>query len=172
MRYLIISILTFILMMVMQLMQIQAQDTKLTFPKSREDIIKAFQVPKFKTRGIQVVPAPKVGAMVQFAYNSDQIRSDAYALLNIYVDVFNNKLSNLKLIIVGHTDSIGSESFNLNLSLARAHAIQNYFTVNGIDKGRLTIKGMGETQPIASNFEESGRALNRRVEFIRRTDFY
>ena len=148
-----------------------AQDPQLTFPKSKAEIIKALQFPKVRTRSIKVV-APKVGAIIQFDYNSAMIRPDAYALLNMYAGVFQNELSTARLMIVGHTDNIGSDAYNEKLSLSRARAIKKYFAQQGIDSKRLTIRGLGESQPIATNLDEQGRALNRRVEFIRLSDGY
>jgi OOP family OmpA-OmpF porin len=66
--------------------------------------------------------------------------------------------------IVGHTDSLGSESFNQSLSEQRAQAVADYLIEGGIEEDRLTVKGMGESQPIASNDTAEGRAKNRRVE--------
>ncbi len=69
--------------------------------------------------------------------------------------------------IQGHTDSIGSDKYNQQLSERRAQAVVNYLVQElGIDSGRLTAKGYGESQPVADNKTESGRALNRRVEFL------
>jgi len=148
--------------------QTTAQDHQLTFPKTKSEIIKALQFPKVRTRGIKIVP--KVGAMVQFDYNSSTIRGDAYDLLNKYVDVFQNDLPKARLMIVGHTDSIGSDAFNQRLSLSRAQSIHNYFKQRGIAEKRFKIRGMGESQPIASNDSDHGRRENRRVEFIRLAD--
>ncbi|HEX3009927.1 MAG TPA: OmpA family protein, partial [Bacteroidales bacterium] len=66
--------------------------------------------------------------------------------------------------IHGHTDSIGSASYNLNLSKARAAAVMNYLVKNGAPKEKLSIRYFGESTPVASNSTEAGRALNRRVE--------
>ncbi|NJL59563.1 MAG: OmpA family protein, partial [Desulfobacteraceae bacterium] len=71
-------------------------------------------------------------------------------------------------IIEGHTDSIGSEEYNLNLSQRRADAVKKYLTSEfQLDENRLITKPYGKTIPIASNDNEDGRALNRRVEFVR-----
>ncbi len=66
--------------------------------------------------------------------------------------------------VQGHTDSVGSDAYNLNLSRARAVAVRNYLVDHGIDAGRLHAKGYGESEPIASNDTAEGRARNRRVE--------
>jgi outer membrane protein OmpA-like peptidoglycan-associated protein len=66
--------------------------------------------------------------------------------------------------IHGHTDSEGSESYNLALSKARATTVMNYLIQNGASKEKLSIRYFGESQPVATNATEEGRALNRRVE--------
>lgn len=76
------------------------------------------------------------------------------------------KYPSLKIEILGHTDNIGSPEHNMALSGNRAKTVVSYLVEKGIDKNRLTAKGMGETQPIASNDTEEGRASNRRTEFM------
>ncbi len=66
--------------------------------------------------------------------------------------------------VYGHTDSTGSEISNLELSKDRAISVANVISANGVDPRRFYIDGKGESQPVASNDLESGRALNRRVE--------
>ena len=66
--------------------------------------------------------------------------------------------------VVGHTDSVGSESYNMDLSRHRAQSVINYFVLQGISQSRLVTVGRGETEPRASNNTEAGRQLNRRVE--------
>jgi outer membrane protein OmpA-like peptidoglycan-associated protein len=67
--------------------------------------------------------------------------------------------------ISGHTDATASEEYNLDLSLRRSKSVVKYFVDNGVENGRLSAKGYGESQPIASNSTEEGRGKNRRVEF-------
>ena len=71
----------------------------------------------------------------------------------------------LQLLIVGHTDSTGAAAYNLRLSRARAAAVLDYLVTQGIAAERLASEGAGETEPVADNATEDGRALNRRVEF-------
>lgn len=66
--------------------------------------------------------------------------------------------------VVGHTDSVGSESYNMDLSVRRAQSVVNYFSGQGIAQNRLVTVGRGELEPRASNDTEAGRQLNRRVE--------
>jgi len=71
----------------------------------------------------------------------------------------------LKVSIEGHTDSDGADKYNLKLSDGRAKAVSDYLVEHGIDKGRLTAKGFGETKPLVPNDTDEGKATNRRVEF-------
>jgi outer membrane protein OmpA-like peptidoglycan-associated protein len=71
---------------------------------------------------------------------------------------------NTDLLIVGHTDDVGSESFNQTLSEKRAAAVSNQLSSMGVGSNRLKIEGKGESIPTASNDNESGRSQNRRVE--------
>lgn len=68
------------------------------------------------------------------------------------------------LIAVGHTDSIGTEKYNLGLSQRRANTVKNYLISKGIPADRIYAEGKGEAQPIATNATPQGRAQNRRVE--------
>lgn len=76
------------------------------------------------------------------------------------------KNSNINIEIFGHTDSIGSDSFNKRLSIRRAAEVVTYLTKNGIQNNRITKQGFGSSKPISTNEMEAGRFLNRRVEFI------
>lgn len=77
------------------------------------------------------------------------------------------KFSNISIIIEGHTDSIGDDRYNENLSYERALAIKQYLMANmGLDESRITAVGYGESRPIASNETEEGRAQNRRIDII------
>ncbi len=78
---------------------------------------------------------------------------------------FMKKNPAIKVEIDGHTDNVGSESYNLRLSQARAQAVVDYLVKHGISRDRLVAKGFGESQPVAPNDTPEGRAKNRRVEF-------
>jgi outer membrane protein OmpA-like peptidoglycan-associated protein len=71
----------------------------------------------------------------------------------------------LRLEISGHTDNVGQAAYNKDLSQRRAKAVVDYLVGKGIDKGRLTFAGYGDTQPVATNNTKGGRQLNRRTEF-------
>ncbi|HRD65265.1 MAG TPA: OmpA family protein [Candidatus Competibacter sp.] len=111
---------------------------------------------------------PKVAALIHFDTNSAHIRSDAYKLLNEYVNALKSPvLAGAVLVIAGHTDAVGSDQRNLELSQERAQAVKDYLIERGIVSNRLIAKGYGEAYPVASNATEAGRELNRRSEFIR-----
>jgi outer membrane protein OmpA-like peptidoglycan-associated protein len=75
--------------------------------------------------------------------------------------------TSLKLSIQGHTDNVGSKAANLDLSKRRADAVKAALVSRGIDAGRLTTDGFGDTKPVADNAAEPGRARNRRVELVK-----
>jgi outer membrane protein OmpA-like peptidoglycan-associated protein len=72
----------------------------------------------------------------------------------------------LKLEVEGHTDSVGSESYNQTLSEQRANTVREYLISNGISPASVTAVGFGKTMPVASNDTASGRQMNRRVELV------
>lgn len=70
------------------------------------------------------------------------------------------------LLVIGHTDSTGSDRFNLTLSQKRAYTVASLLADQGIDRSRIYFQGVGESQPIASNDTAAGRLANRRVEIV------
>src|SRR5690606_25734530 len=93
----------------------------------------------------------------------DSIRPEFYPVLNsvaLVLREFNRTLVDVN----GHTDSTGDAQHNLRLSERRAASVANYLTAQGIDPRRFSVVGFGESQPIASNATEAGRATNHRVE--------
>jgi OOP family OmpA-OmpF porin len=66
--------------------------------------------------------------------------------------------------VIGHTDSVGTEAYNQNLSMQRAMAVRDYLVSEGVNAGIIDVIGMGEADPVASNDTAEGRELNRRVE--------
>ena len=70
------------------------------------------------------------------------------------------------MVIEGHTDSVGSETYNLDLSQRRADAVRDFLLQNGVNAAQLTTHGYGKASPVASNSTAEGRQRNRRVEVI------
>ncbi len=109
----------------------------------------------------------KVGAKFElknifFDFGKTTLRKDSEAELDKLYAIMSK--SEIVIELGGHTDSIGSEEANQRLSQDRVNSVRNYLVNKGIDPGRLKAVGYGETQPVASNSSEEGRALNRRVE--------
>ena len=100
-----------------------------------------------------------------FDFDKHEIKPLYYSALDNVLTVLRDT-PNLKISIQGHADSIGSKEYNQDLSEKRAGAVMEYLVANGIDKGRLSAVGYGLSRPRAPNKTETGRALNRRVEFI------
>lgn len=75
------------------------------------------------------------------------------------------EVPDMELMIIGHTDNLASDAYNMDLSLQRAEAVKEYLVSQGIDASKLSTKGMGESDPIADNSTEQGRFRNRRIEF-------
>ena len=95
--------------------------------------------------------------------NSDRIKEQAAQNLRTLVASL-DKYPNTDLLIVGHTDSLGTNDYNQTLSQRRATAASDYLVAQGVSRSRLNAVGRGETEPIAENGDETGRRLNRRVE--------
>jgi outer membrane protein OmpA-like peptidoglycan-associated protein len=100
---------------------------------------------------------------VSFDFNSATIKSSFYSPLNKIAEIM-NRYPRTQIVVAGHTDSVGSEQYNLELSLRRANAVADYLISRGVLQSRLGTEGRGELEPIASNETESGRSQNRRVE--------
>ncbi|MDQ6975907.1 MAG: OmpA family protein [Mariprofundaceae bacterium] len=102
---------------------------------------------------------------VSFGFNSSVIKPAFRRTLNKVSDVL--KRYNRSMVrVVGYTDSIGTASYNLQLSRRRADAVAWYMEERGIAAGRIASEGRGESAPRASNQTEAGRQLNRRVEIL------
>jgi outer membrane protein OmpA-like peptidoglycan-associated protein len=102
---------------------------------------------------------------IQFSSKSYTLEPVSMIELNKLVQLMNDNPS-IKIQINGYTDNVGSDADNLLLSQNRSKAVVDYLIGKGIDAGRLSSKGFGETRPVADNSTEEGRALNRRTEFI------
>lgn len=100
-----------------------------------------------------------------FKFGKADLEPSAYPVLEQVVGIL-NAYPHSRIVIEGHTDSIGSDSFNMLLSELRARRIYEFLIKRGIDAKRMSYKGYGESRPIASNKTEAGRALNRRVEIV------
>ena len=102
---------------------------------------------------------------VLFTTGQADLKVGATSNLNKLVG-FLNKYPDRSIMIVGHTDSQGTDEYNMDLSQRRADAVRVYLTQLGIGSPRIAASAMGEHQPVADNASEAGRLLNRRVEVI------
>jgi len=112
---------------------------------------------------IPVIPEIIELSGVNFRSNSDMLLDGANTSLNAAAQIL---LDNPALVVevAGHTDDVGDENYNGSLSLARALTVRDYMVGLGVDPARITARGYGESEPVASNETADGRASNRRVE--------
>jgi len=102
---------------------------------------------------------------INFEFDSAKISKNSESILNRAVATLRENPT-IEVRIEGHTDSIGSEGYNLKLSQRRANAVRDYLVSKGIASERLEAAGKGEAFPIVSNKTREGRSQNRRVEFV------
>jgi OOP family OmpA-OmpF porin len=113
-------------------------------------------------RGLDQFVASRV---IEFEFDSDALTSEGRATAD-EVGALLAATPDLRVEIVGHTDSVGAEEFNLDLSQRRALAVRNHFVQDlGLSAARFETTGFGETRPIADNATPEGRQENRRTEF-------
>ena len=108
------------------------------------------------------------GKTILFQTNKADIKSASYPLLDNIVAVIKScrgKVEKTRIAVNGHTDSRGSDAYNLQLSQRRADAVRTYLINKGVDQSIITATGFGETQPVASNSTPEGRRQNRRINF-------
>jgi OOP family OmpA-OmpF porin len=98
-----------------------------------------------------------------FAFDSAEIQPEFTSELDAAAEILLDN-PDVTVRIDGHTDSVGSEEYNMGLSERRAEAVAAYLEEAGVARDRMTVAWFGESQPIASNDSADGRALNRRVE--------
>ncbi len=102
---------------------------------------------------------------VFFRTNKDIIQKRSFKLLDNVAAVLVAQRK-LKILVEGHTDDVGKDTYNKDLSTRRATSVVRYLVARGIDPARLSAFGFGEERPIASNKSARGRAANRRVDFV------
>jgi outer membrane protein OmpA-like peptidoglycan-associated protein len=97
-------------------------------------------------------PVDRYDIQPQFQSTLNQVSQTLASYDQTYIDV------------LGHTDATGSDAYNQALSERRAQSVADYLTTHGVARARMGVRGYGESQPIATNEDESGRSQNRRVE--------
>ncbi|WP_316929514.1 OmpA family protein [Arcticibacter svalbardensis] len=102
---------------------------------------------------------------ILFDFNKSDLKSAGVTnVASLASTMQNNPETNI--MVIGHTDNVGSDSYNNSLSERRAQSVKSLAISNGISASRITISGKGKAEPIADNTTETGRAQNRRVEIV------
>lgn len=109
--------------------------------------------------------AIKFDSGLLFGFDSSDISTDARNNLTLLANSL-KEYDNTDVVIIGHTDSVGSETYNQGLSERRAKSAADFLVTQGISRDRLIVEGRGEVEPIADNATDEGRRLNRRVEVL------
>lgn len=118
-----------------------------------------------KEAPVEKVEAPNFNfRTVYFEFDSGVLKTESFEILDQIAREM-KKDSNAKFVLNGNSSLEGSAQHNMSLSVDRANSVKSYLINAGIPSSRLSIKGYGATKPVASNDNEAGRALNRRVEF-------
>ena len=102
---------------------------------------------------------------IYFDLDHDDFLPRSYRQLYALVQIMEDN-ADMRIEIHGHTDDIGTDDYNMSLSLSRASAVANYLVEHGVDAPRVFPRGFGSTRPVATNDSEYGRQENRRVEFL------
>ena len=102
---------------------------------------------------------------IHFEFDKAVIRPVSFRILDGVVDLLKESRGISKVRVEGHTDSKGSDAYNMRLSQRRANAVRDYLIARGIEADRLVAVGYGESRPVDTNDTPEGRARNRRVEF-------
>lgn len=101
---------------------------------------------------------------ITFDNDQDTIRRSSIPTLDNAVQVLKDH-PDVRILIMGHSDDVGSREHNIDLSTRRAESVKRYLVEHGIDENRIVTEGFGPDKPVASNDSKSGRASNRRIEF-------
>ncbi|GAA4327815.1 hypothetical protein GCM10023149_31460 [Mucilaginibacter gynuensis] len=127
------------------------------------------QAPKAEPPVEKVTPPPPPAkpdynfSNIQFEFNSGILKTASFPILDKAATEM-KKDPSVKFVLDGHSSAEGTPEHNLSLSIERANAVKTYLANTGVNAANLSIKGYGESKPIADNKTEEGRVLNRRVE--------
>jgi len=128
------------------------------------------EINNYKEMNINIEMKPvEIGEIIRmnnifFDFNEATLKTESYMELNRVVKLLSDN-SNIEIELSGHTDNIGTDEYNLNLSKLRADAVTSYLVAKGINGVRISTIGYGKNNPVSTNDSEEGRQLNRRVEF-------
>ena len=127
--------------------------------------------PEYRRLGMRVERLPdgslrlRLPSEVMFTYDSANI-SPGFAPTLRKIASLMNRYPRTRARIIGHTDSVGSDRYNLDLSLQRAESVAAFLSAQGVNNRRLLTDGRGKEEPIASNATPEGRQMNRRVDIV------
>lgn len=131
--------------------------------RSPEPVAEPEPMPEPEPAPVQEFEPVTLSSDVTFAFDSSELRPGAEYELNQVAATLNEN-PEIRVTIAGHTDSIGSNQYNLGLSQERADSVASYLMSQGVAADRMRAVGYGEDRPVATNETDEGRALNRRVE--------
>jgi OOP family OmpA-OmpF porin len=131
-------------------------------------LLEEMAAPKAEPTKAPLPPLTKRGTWVfkdvKFEFNKATLMKSSYPVLDNIYSILRDNPEIRVVEIQGHTDWIGTDAYNLDLSQRRAQTVMGYLKSKGIAAARMTAKGFGESQPIDTNKTDAGRANNRRVE--------
>ena len=116
---------------------------------------------------LQIKIVTKYNRIYELKIHFGPNKSELYENAKIEIDkLFEEMVKNptMKIEVAGHTDNVGEDALNFNISQKRANSIKAYLVEKGVPEKRITAKGYGETAPVSENFTEEGRTRNRRIE--------
>jgi outer membrane protein OmpA-like peptidoglycan-associated protein len=162
-----------------RLAQMEAGGIKLTSRRFGYLVTTAVGGTEYTTRSIirRVEEAPrqplqggavaKIPSRVEFEFDSDRLTEQGKRDLDIFGEALVSRLHDRPVALEGHTDAIGTDDYNLSLSLRRSEAAREYLVKSfGIPESKLSVVGKGKAEPVAPNSSEAERAHNRRVDFV------
>jgi OmpA-OmpF porin, OOP family len=136
------------------------------FPAQAEAPPPAVPAPAPRPAPQRVEKAMTLDATALFGFDKDSLSDSGRAALDGLADDLKRMDDIENVTVIGHTDSTGPAEYNMGLSQRRAETVRAHLVSKGVAADKITAKGMGETQPVASNATREGRTQNRRVEII------
>jgi outer membrane protein OmpA-like peptidoglycan-associated protein len=146
---------------------LSAKKTGYLFYSENFEFMLTSSEPLQKNISLQPISVGEIVIMrnIFFDFDKDQLKSESVIELQQLISLLNENPT-MKIEIRGHTDNVGTSQYNKVLSEKRAKSVYEYLIQHGISGSRLSYKGFGDTQPMADNQTDKGRALNRRTEFM------
>ncbi|MFZ5476090.1 MAG: OmpA family protein [Myxococcota bacterium] len=126
------------------------------------DLTVALDAVKVQVTNTQVV----IREQVHFDFDAATIQADSFRVLEEVAAALQLHPELLRVEVQGHTDAVGDEAYNVDLSQRRAESVRAWLVEHGVDAARLVAKGYGTSQPVGRNDTEAGRKANRRVQFV------